>query len=51
LSSAGDVRVNWFPVLKNGVILKSGDVVSVSGMGRLKVIKKENCENFQLSYN
>jgi RNA-binding protein YlmH len=28
------------PVLKNGVTLKSGDVVSVSGMGRLKVIKK-----------
>ncbi|RLN24496.1 hypothetical protein C2845_PM07G22920 [Panicum miliaceum] len=36
LISAGDVRVNWAPVLKNGVTLKSGDVVSVSGMGRLK---------------
>ena len=41
LFSAGDVRVNWAPVLKNGVTLKSGDVVSVSGMGRLKVIEKE----------
>ncbi|PUZ54812.1 hypothetical protein GQ55_5G161000 [Panicum hallii var. hallii] len=37
LISAGDVRVNWMPVLKNGVTLKSGDVVSVSGMGRLKI--------------
>ncbi|RLM93394.1 uncharacterized protein C2845_PM08G25360 [Panicum miliaceum] len=37
LISAGDVRVNWVPVLKNGVTLKSGDVVSVSGMGRLKI--------------
>ena len=41
LFSAGDVRVNWAPILKNGVTLKSGDVVSVSGMGRLKVIEKE----------
>jgi hypothetical protein len=38
LFSAGDVRINWTPVLKNGFTLKSGDVVSVSGMGRLKVI-------------
>ncbi|KAL6845152.1 hypothetical protein ACP4OV_024647 [Aristida adscensionis] len=38
LISAGDVRVNWTPILKNGVTLKSGDVVSVSGMGRLKVL-------------
>ncbi|RCV27337.1 hypothetical protein SETIT_5G316600v2 [Setaria italica] len=37
LISAGDVRVNWTPVLKNGVTLKSGDIVSVSGMGRLKI--------------
>ncbi|KAL6616060.1 hypothetical protein ACP70R_038330 [Stipagrostis hirtigluma subsp. patula] len=37
LIGAGDVRVNWTPVLKNGVTLKSGDVVSVSGMGRLKI--------------
>ncbi|KAG8055451.1 hypothetical protein GUJ93_ZPchr0001g29976 [Zizania palustris] len=37
LISAGDVRVNWSPVLKNGASLKAGDVVSVSGMGRLKV--------------
>uniref|UniRef100_A0A0E0JIM8 RNA-binding S4 domain-containing protein n=1 Tax=Oryza punctata TaxID=4537 RepID=A0A0E0JIM8_ORYPU len=37
LISAGDVRVNWSLVLKNGVTLKAGDVVSVSGMGRLKI--------------
>nr|CAB3478286.1 unnamed protein product [Digitaria exilis] len=36
LISAGDVRVNWTPVLKSGVNLRSGDVVSVSGMGRIK---------------
>jgi len=51
LFSAGDVRVNWAPVLKNGVTLKSGDVVSVSGMGRLKVIKKrKNVKSYLLSY-
>ncbi|KAL5228015.1 hypothetical protein ABZP36_016280 [Zizania latifolia] len=37
LISAGDVRLNWSPVLKNGASLKAGDVVSVSGMGRLKI--------------
>ncbi|XP_066309643.1 uncharacterized protein [Miscanthus floridulus] len=37
LISSGDVRVNWTPTTKNGVTLKSGDVVSVSGMGRLKI--------------
>uniref|UniRef100_A0A0E0C7N8 RNA-binding S4 domain-containing protein n=1 Tax=Oryza meridionalis TaxID=40149 RepID=A0A0E0C7N8_9ORYZ len=37
LISAGDVRVNWSPVSKNGVTLKAGDIVSVSGMGRLKI--------------
>ncbi|KAL5997680.1 hypothetical protein ACLOJK_008610 [Asimina triloba] len=36
LISNGDVRVNWSPVTKNGTTLKSGDVVSVSGKGRLK---------------
>ncbi|KAJ4749681.1 RNA-binding S4 domain-containing protein [Rhynchospora pubera] len=35
--SNGDVRVNWSTVRKNGVALKTGDVVSVSGMGRLKI--------------
>ena len=50
LFSAGDVRVNWAPILKNGVTLKSGDVVSVSGMGRLKVIKKKNVKSYLLSY-
>lgn len=37
MSSSGDVRVNWTPVTKNGTTLKTGDVVSVSGKGRLKV--------------
>uniref|UniRef100_A0A3B6FSR8 RNA-binding S4 domain-containing protein n=1 Tax=Triticum aestivum TaxID=4565 RepID=A0A3B6FSR8_WHEAT len=34
--SSGDVRVNWSLVSKSGATLKAGDVVSVSGMGRLK---------------
>ncbi|TQD74326.1 hypothetical protein C1H46_040143 [Malus baccata] len=33
----GDVRVNWTPVTKNGATLKTGDVVSVRGKGRLKI--------------
>ncbi|WOL17076.1 hypothetical protein Cni_G25865 [Canna indica] len=37
LISNGDVRVNWSTVMKNGTILKTGDVVSVSGKGRLKI--------------
>lgn len=37
LVSSGDVRVNWSLVSKSGATLKAGDVVSVSGMGRLKV--------------
>ncbi|CAL9160004.1 unnamed protein product [Musa hybrid cultivar] len=37
LISNGDVRVNWSPVMKNGTTLKTGDVVSVSGKGRLKI--------------
>ncbi|XP_077227687.1 RNA-binding S4 domain-containing protein [Tasmannia lanceolata] len=37
LISNGDVRVNWVTVTKNGATLKSGDIVSVSGKGRLKV--------------
>ncbi|XP_038689654.1 putative RNA-binding protein YlmH isoform X2 [Tripterygium wilfordii] len=36
LISKGDVRVNWTTVTKNGITLKTGDVVSVSGKGRLK---------------
>ncbi|XP_078427980.1 RNA-binding S4 domain-containing protein [Wolffia australiana] len=35
--SNGDVRVNWSTVTKNGAALKTGDLISVSGMGRLKV--------------
>ncbi|OVA07745.1 RNA-binding S4 domain [Macleaya cordata] len=37
LISNGDVRINWSPVTKNGTTLKTGDVVSVSGKGRLKI--------------
>lgn len=36
-SSNGDVRINWSTITKNGTTLKTGDVVSVSGKGRLKV--------------
>ncbi|XP_031495928.1 uncharacterized protein LOC116261351 [Nymphaea colorata] len=35
--SNGDVRVNWTPVTKSGTTLKTGDMVSVSGKGRLKI--------------
>ncbi|KAF3778581.1 putative RNA-binding protein [Nymphaea thermarum] len=35
--SSGDVRVNWTPVTKSGTTLKTGDMVSVSGKGRLKI--------------
>ncbi|KAK1320547.1 hypothetical protein QJS10_CPA03g00817 [Acorus calamus] len=37
LISSGDVRINWTPVAKNGATLKTGDLVSVSGKGRLKI--------------
>ncbi|KAK9150142.1 hypothetical protein Syun_008451 [Stephania yunnanensis] len=37
LISSGDVRINWAPVTKNGTTLKTGDIVSVSGKGRLKI--------------
>lgn len=40
--SNGDVRVNWATVTKNGTTLKTGDIVSVSGKGRLKVSLKFN---------
>ncbi|KAG6755285.1 hypothetical protein POTOM_041104 [Populus tomentosa] len=32
-----DVRVNWTTITKNNTTLKTGDVVSVSGKGRLKI--------------
>ncbi|KAE9585187.1 putative photosystem II S4 [Lupinus albus] len=35
--SNGDVRINWNPVTSKGTTLKSGDIVSVSGKGRLKI--------------
>ncbi|CAH8363223.1 unnamed protein product [Eruca vesicaria subsp. sativa] len=37
LISSGDVRVNWATVTKNGTAVKTGDIVSVSGKGRLKI--------------
>ncbi len=37
MGSGGDVRVNWKEVTKNGLCLKTGDVVSVSGKGRIEV--------------
>ncbi|XP_020867183.1 uncharacterized protein LOC9330486 isoform X2 [Arabidopsis lyrata subsp. lyrata] len=37
LISNKDVRVNWATVTKNGTTVKTGDVVSVSGKGRLKI--------------
>ena len=40
VGSNGDVRVNWNTVTKNGTTLKTGDIVSVSGKGRLKVVKE-----------
>ncbi|CAL8151144.1 unnamed protein product [Prunus armeniaca] len=33
----GDVRLNWTPVTKNGATLRTGDIVSVRGKGRLKI--------------
>ncbi|KAE8125804.1 hypothetical protein FH972_020577 [Carpinus fangiana] len=35
--SKGEVRVNWKPISKNNTPLKTGDIVSVSGRGRLKI--------------
>ncbi|KAF6159609.1 hypothetical protein GIB67_034571 [Kingdonia uniflora] len=40
LISGGDVRVNWTVVAKNGTTLRTGDIVSVNGKGRLKVSYK-----------
>ncbi|KAF9590004.1 hypothetical protein IFM89_030154 [Coptis chinensis] len=37
LISNGDVRLNWSLVTKNGATLKTGDIISVSGKGRLKI--------------
>ncbi|KAM0029086.1 putative RNA-binding S4 domain, nucleotide-binding alpha-beta plait domain superfamily [Helianthus debilis subsp. tardiflorus] len=37
LISDGDVRVNWVTVTKNNTTIKSGDMISVSGKGRLKI--------------
>ncbi|XP_022753267.1 uncharacterized protein LOC111301688 isoform X2 [Durio zibethinus] len=37
LISSGDLRINWKTVTKSGTILKTGDIVSVSGKGRLKI--------------
>ncbi|XP_012092736.1 putative RNA-binding protein YlmH isoform X2 [Jatropha curcas] len=37
LISNKDVRVNWTTITKNNTTLKTGDIVSVSGKGRLKI--------------
>jgi RNA-binding protein YlmH len=37
LCSKGEVRINWNPISKNNTTLKTDDMVSVSGRGRLKV--------------
>ncbi|KAL1817886.1 hypothetical protein DCAR_0522378 [Daucus carota subsp. sativus] len=37
LISNGDVRVNWASVSKNNTTIKTGDMISVSGKGRLKI--------------
>ncbi|XP_057992035.1 uncharacterized protein LOC110672192 isoform X2 [Hevea brasiliensis] len=37
LISNRDVRVNWTTITKNNTTLKTGDIVSVSGKGRLKI--------------
>ena len=49
LFNSGDVRVNWSLVTKSGATLKAGDVVSVSGLGRLKV--KGNHQLFPFRIN
>ncbi|KAE9456408.1 hypothetical protein C3L33_11688, partial [Rhododendron williamsianum] len=37
LIRSGDVRVNWTTVTKGTTTMKTGDIVSVSGKGRLKI--------------
>lgn len=37
LISAGNVRVNWKEVTKNGFTVKSGDIISVNQKGRVEV--------------
>jgi RNA-binding protein YlmH len=37
LISSGDVRLNWMGVMKNNTIIKAGDMISISGKGRLKI--------------
>ncbi|PSR95691.1 RNA-binding protein like [Actinidia chinensis var. chinensis] len=37
LISSGDVRVNWTTVTKSNTTIKTGDIISVSGKGRLKI--------------
>jgi len=37
LISGGDVRVNWSEVTKNGTLLKTGDIISIKGKGRVQL--------------
>ncbi|KAL0328468.1 UNVERIFIED_CONTAM: hypothetical protein Scaly_2279400 [Sesamum calycinum] len=46
LISDGDVRVNWATVTKNNTTVKTGDIVSVSGKGRLKLAKMDSVSVF-----
>lgn len=46
LNSNGDVRVNWATVTKNNTTIKTGDMISVSGKGRLKVSYEANKKLF-----
>jgi RNA-binding protein YlmH len=37
LISAGDVRVNWKEITQSSQALKTGDLVSIRGKGRLEI--------------
>lgn len=37
LISSGNVRVNWREATKNGTLLKTGDIISIKGKGRVQL--------------
>ncbi|KAL9322222.1 hypothetical protein ACSQ67_010275 [Phaseolus vulgaris] len=49
--SNGDVCVNWIPVTTKGTTLKSGDIISVSGKGRLKKFRRHFVGTGKLSFS
>ncbi|GAY47826.1 hypothetical protein CUMW_107320 [Citrus unshiu] len=51
LISNGDVRVNWTTVTKNGTTLRTGDIVSVSGKGRIKIGEINSTRKGKLALN